>query len=156
VHLKWIRDVKITRYQEGRMHNSIRKLSSLQQVVRARPLLQLCPTHSCGALMAEIWLVTSSLAYFPEVGLCDLLPLCVSMCVPPPPLLGNGVTPSTRGGMGLSAQALDSAEHRTSSSSLRRRPNIVCVERLHTTNISDRTEERTQTQRQVGDRIRLL
>jgi hypothetical protein len=39
-------------------------------------------------------------AYFLKVGLCDVIPVRVTLC-PPLSLLGNGVS-STRGGIGLS------------------------------------------------------
>jgi hypothetical protein len=53
------------------------------------------------SIMKCIFSKMAFLPYFPKEGLCDILPVCVS----PLSLLGNGVSSSMRGGVGLHSKA---------------------------------------------------
>jgi hypothetical protein len=87
------------------------------------------------------------LAYLHKVGLCHLFPVCMS----PLSLLGNGISSSKREGLGLWVQALwMSRAADLLLLPLRRRLNIVCVERLH--DASNRTEVRTLSVKPVKQR----
>jgi hypothetical protein len=69
--------------------------------------------HAISSVLPSSWIISpvyitnllQFVAYFPEVGLCDIIPVRVTLC-PPLPLLGNGVSSSTREGIDLSVEAL--------------------------------------------------